>query len=277
MQIDFLRTFVAAARSGSFGAAGIAVHASASSVTDRLQKLEDRLGVRLFDRDRAGCRLTVAGRRLLPVAERIVDEWDGARADAALPERFSDRIVIGGQTALWPGLLRRWLVRARAEHPALAFQVTAGASARLGRDLVAGLLDLSITYAPLLEPGIAAEKLVDDRLVMVSGGDPARWRDHYVQVEWGGIIGRQMMAVLDLPPGNGLVLDLGAQAADWLAEQQMAGFMPARLVRSRLDEGELRLVEEVEPFDFPIYACWRRAAPHPAADRLLASLGQFLD
>ncbi|MBB3764381.1 LysR family transcriptional regulator [Sphingomicrobium lutaoense] len=276
MQIDFLRTFVAAARAGSFGATGLVVHASASTVTDRLQRLEERLGVRLFERDRGGCRLTVAGNRLLPVAERIVDAWDGARADAQLAERFTDRIVIGGQTALWPGLMQHWLVEARAAHPALAFEVTAGASARLGRDLVAGLMDLAVTYAPLLEPGIAARKLVDDQLILVTGGEPSRWREDYVQVEWGGVIGRQMMAMIDLPPGNGLVLDLGAQAAHWLAEQAMAGFMPARLVRERIASGELRRVEEVEPFDYPIFACWRRSAQHPAAEELIGSLGRFL-
>ena len=69
-----LEAFVAAARTGSFSAAAIAVHVSQPALTAMIQKLELQLGETLFIRQSRGSQLSTAGRELLPDIERSVNE-----------------------------------------------------------------------------------------------------------------------------------------------------------------------------------------------------------
>lgn len=71
---DDLRHFLALARTGSIRAAGTAIGVSHSTVTRRVQQLERRLGVRLFDRHRGGFSLTEAGQQMMDGALRVEAE-----------------------------------------------------------------------------------------------------------------------------------------------------------------------------------------------------------
>ena len=258
MDISAFRTFLAAAATGSFAGAAQRVHASPSSVTERIKQLEHRLGARLFDRDKRGCRLTAAGRRFLEPARQAVRAWDIARHDISLPDEFTRSVSVGGQYALWRDLLIEWLEEARALLPDVAFRATAGAAARLNRDLAEGFLDMAILYDPVFRKDIASEKLFDDRLILVSAAEQGDWHNSYVEIVWGQGLSVEIASQLDLAPEAGLVLDLGNQSARFLIDQKMCGFMPERLVAHHLESGELHLVEDVPSFDYPAYVCWRR-------------------
>lgn len=67
-----LRTFVEAARRGSFGQAAAAMRRTQAAVTLQIRRLEDILDQPLFNRTTRGVTLTVAGLEFLPYAERIL-------------------------------------------------------------------------------------------------------------------------------------------------------------------------------------------------------------
>jgi DNA-binding transcriptional LysR family regulator len=69
-----LRTFLAIARQGSLQGAARALGVNHSTVFRRLNALEARLAVRLFDRSARGYALTAAGEHMLASAERVEDE-----------------------------------------------------------------------------------------------------------------------------------------------------------------------------------------------------------
>ncbi|MGN3974197.1 LysR family transcriptional regulator [Tsuneonella sp. SYSU-LHT278] len=272
MDIVSLRTFLAAAATGSFAGAAQRVNASPSSVTERIKQLEHRLGVRLFERDKRGCRLTAAGRKFIPPAAQAVRALDIARHEVALPERFSRSIAFGGQYTLWDQGLLGWFSVIRASFPDLAWRVTSGASARLNRDLSEGFLDIAVLYDPVFKRDIGSEPLFDDQLVMVTAGEPDNWRSDYVRVEWGEGVGVEIASRLDLAPETGLILDLGGRSADWLIVHRMAGYMPLRSVSRQLAAGTLKLVASVPRFPFPAYACWNREIEPSLASEIVASL-----
>lgn len=66
-----MRHFLSLARTGSVRAAGSSLGVSHSTVARRVEGLESRLGVRLFDRHRDGYLLTDAGHRMVAAAERV--------------------------------------------------------------------------------------------------------------------------------------------------------------------------------------------------------------
>jgi DNA-binding transcriptional LysR family regulator len=72
--VDQLRVFRQVVETGSFSAAARAMHRAQSAVTYAVQKLEEQVGVPLFDRSGYRPVLSEAGRALLPRATRILEE-----------------------------------------------------------------------------------------------------------------------------------------------------------------------------------------------------------
>lgn len=272
MDITSLRTFLAAASTGSFAEAANRVNASPSSVTERVKQLENRLGAVLFERDKRGCRLTVAGSRFIPFAQQSVRAWDLARQNIGLPERFAKSISLGGQYFFWDYRLMDWLSTLREIMPDVAFHVTAGASARLNRDLIEGFLDMAILYDPVFHRDLRAEPLYSDELVLVTGGKPENWQEDYVRIEWGQELGNEMAARLDAIPKTGLVLDLGVRSAQILINQKLSGFLPARAAMPLIDEGKLSLIKDAPRYDFPAFVCWRRDMDQDLAEAIIGAM-----
>ncbi|MDT0575183.1 LysR family transcriptional regulator [Croceicoccus sp. F390] len=71
MDWDDLRVFLAAVRAGDFTGAASRLNIDRTTVGRRLQRLEAKLGIDLWERDRRGALPTAAGRRLLATAEQM--------------------------------------------------------------------------------------------------------------------------------------------------------------------------------------------------------------
>ncbi|GMN04312.1 LysR family transcriptional regulator [Erythrobacter sp. MTPC3] len=257
MDITTFQTFLAAAATGSFSGAAQRVNASPSSVTERIKQLEYRLGTRLFIRDKRGCQLTPAGEKFMAPARQAVRAWEVARHEVSLPDRFERSLSFGGQYFLWDRLLLGWLDDVRASIPDLALRVTAGAWARLNRDLAEGELDMIVVHDPVFRRDISAERLFEDQLVLVSAGDPTNWKEDFVRIDWGRSLGLEIASRLGIAPETGLVLDLGQRSARWLIANMKSGYMPEYLVAPLLQAGDLSIIEDAPSFDFPAYVCWR--------------------
>ena len=270
MDIVTFKTFLAAASTGSFAAAAQRVNASPSSVTERIKQLENRLGAQLFIRDKRGCRLTPAGEKFMAPALQATRAWDLAQHEVKLPERFRRTLSLGGQYFFWDRGFMNWLADLRTAMPDLALRVTAGASARLNRDLAEGFLDMAILYDPVFHRDIRTEPLYADELVLVTAGEPDNWRKDFVRIEWGQALGQEIASRLDLASETGLTLDLGVRSADWLIDQRMSGYMPRRAAQPHIASGTLSLVDETPRFDFPAYVCWRRSFDAATCEELLA-------
>lgn len=272
MDITTFETFLAAAATGSFSGAAQRVNASPSSVTERIKQLEYRLGTKLFVRDRRGCQLTAAGEKFMGPARQAVRAWEAARHEVALPDRFNRSLSFGGQYFLWDRLLLKWLGDVRGSMPDLALRVTAGAWARLNRDLADGELDMIVVHEPIFRRGISAERLFEDQLVMVTAGDRDDWKRDFVRIEWGRSLGLEIASRLGVAPDSGLVLDLGQRSANWLITNKMSGYMPEYLVAPLIDKKQLSVIEDAPAFPFPAYVCWRQDIDAALAAEAVLSL-----
>ena len=70
--IRYLRTFVVAAETASFSAAGNRLGLTQSAVSTQVRRLEEELGCVLFDRTGKAVRLSATGREVLPQATSIL-------------------------------------------------------------------------------------------------------------------------------------------------------------------------------------------------------------
>ncbi len=115
---DDLRIFVIAARELSFRKAATALRASSSTVVRRIERLEGRLGVRLFDRVPEGVALTKEGRAVFDAASEM--ERASLSVRAGLDHDLARRGMV--RCAVTEGIGTFWIVPHLAEfsrvHPA---------------------------------------------------------------------------------------------------------------------------------------------------------------
>src|SRR5260370_27694442 len=83
--LDQLRTFIAAVDEGSFSAASRKLLRAQSVVSETISKLEEQIGVQLFDRTGRYPKLTSAGAAVLGDARRIIAAGDQLKARAKGP------------------------------------------------------------------------------------------------------------------------------------------------------------------------------------------------
>lgn len=258
MDITLLKTFLEVAATGSFVAASERLFVTQSAVSLRVQRLEDTLGKPLFSRSKAGAELTSAGREFHRYALSMIRVWEEARQQVAIPKGFTRSLTIGAQYSLWPRLGFRWIDRLRDQAPDLNIRGEVGQSPRLTRLLLEGVMHVALVYTPELRPGLLADRIVDEELVLVaSWPDPVDFADHYLFVDWGPEFVSAHAAVLPELTNPGLTLALGASAADYILNRKAAAYLPARYVKRYLDSGQLHLVAGVPRFPYPAWIVWR--------------------
>ncbi len=123
---DDVRHFLALARTGSVRAAGASLGVSHSTVARRVEALEARLSVRLFDRNRDGYVLTRAGREMVSGAERVELEMTALeRGLAGKDARLAGPISVTCTDPFVAKLVLEALVPLCAEHPGIELELDA--------------------------------------------------------------------------------------------------------------------------------------------------------
>jgi DNA-binding transcriptional LysR family regulator len=188
MDWDDVRHFLALARTGAVRAAGASLGVSHSTVARRVETLETRLGVKLFDRNREGYLLTDAGKDMLAGAERVEREMSALeRGLAGQDARLEGRVRVTCTDPYVGKILLSALAGLCTQHPGLELELNADET----------YLDLSKREADIAVRAVAAgaspsEHLIGRRLVPIvlasyvgvahadrldpeRGGGPVRW------------------------------------------------------------------------------------------------------
>ena len=145
-----IQAFVAVADAGSYRRAAEQLGTSQPTLTNQVANLEASIGLRLFDRSRAGTLLTPNGRELLPNARHVIEEHQGLLDRAAsLARGPAATYRLGVTPTLGPYLLPLILPSLHQRHAALKLSVREGAPRQLEEDLVAGRHDLILSALPI--------------------------------------------------------------------------------------------------------------------------------
>jgi DNA-binding transcriptional LysR family regulator len=143
LESDLLRTFLAVAAAGSVSGGATRLFRTQSAVSLQVQKLEETVGQRLFERHGRGVSMTAAGEQLLPVARRVVETLNqtvvamrgvqsGGELRLGIPEEYGDTIL--------PSILAAFT----AQQPNARMFLRCGSSTDFPRMLAAGGLDLAL-------------------------------------------------------------------------------------------------------------------------------------
>ena len=187
MNIVLARTFLEILEAGNLNKAAERLHVTQSTVTMRINALEDLLGQKLLVRSKSGVALTNSGFKFKRYAEMLVQVWHQAKREVALPKEFAGTFNIGFAYDLWAGTVEDWLPWLRRELPQIALSLWDADAETLGRWLASGLADAAVSFEVQPKWDFETEKLFADRLIEVSREERelVRWDPGYIYVDWG--------------------------------------------------------------------------------------------
>ncbi|WP_425404421.1 LysR family transcriptional regulator [Hwanghaeella sp.] len=181
--LTWFRAFDAAARHLNFTAAAEDLGLTQSAVSQHVRSLEQRFGVKLFNRHARGITLTDEGRRLFPDVTRAIDTF--ASLSEAYDNRAEGRILtIAASVSVIQWYLAPGLAAFRADWPDIAVrfinttwpdefnvkladvEIRYGAASLVGRDAIRLEPDELVVVA---SPGIAADTVLAQPLIQAVG------------------------------------------------------------------------------------------------------------
>jgi DNA-binding transcriptional LysR family regulator len=160
-----LRVFAAVAENLSFTKAADVTFLTQSAVSHQVARLEQNLGVTLFEREGRSVKLTPAGRALLQQARRIFAALEDARAAveaAARPD--SGRLRVGASTTACQYLIPEALREFRESFPAYSLLIHPGDTPVITEKLLDGSLDLGIIIRAERQSKLIHHDLFSDEL-----------------------------------------------------------------------------------------------------------------
>ncbi|RZT39491.1 LysR family transcriptional regulator [Cupriavidus agavae] len=146
--IRYFKTFLSAAETGSFSAAGARLGLTQSAVSTQIRRLEEDLGCTLFDRTGKSVTLSEEGRRLLPEAARLVAIYAGMKGAGAQADTAP--LDLGAVSTVQSTLLPRAMQRFRVAHPDTHVNIVPGMSTQLLTQVDARELDIAVLVKPRL-------------------------------------------------------------------------------------------------------------------------------
>lgn len=269
MDINAARTFLEIVKTGSFVRAAGNLNVTQTAVSARIRVLEDELDRALFVRNKAGARLTAAGEQFLKYATTLVQVWERAHHEVAMPAGRENVLAVGAEYRLWNPLIRDWLIWMRNECADVAIRTHIGLAEELVEKVQDGVVDLAVVYAPPLRPGVVSEVLLDEKLVAVStdGDRRALIGEDYVYVDWGRHFGTSHHAVFPDAPSPVLTVDHGPLAIEYLLAVGGAAYLRMGAARPYLESGRLHLVHGTPNFSYSVHAVYSAKADERVMDR----------
>jgi DNA-binding transcriptional LysR family regulator len=260
MEIELARTFLEVVAAGSFLHAADRLHVTQSTVSGRIQLLEEQIGRRLFIRNKGGAVLTAAGAQFQRHAVALVRIWAQARQEAAVPTGYRAMLRIGAEAGLWNRMLYGWVPWMRAHAADIAVRCEIGLPDALTHSLLEGLLDLAVTYSPQSRPGIKIDLIGEEELILIEA-DPRgdRCRKDFIYVDWGDDFRRRHRMEFPDFPGPALFIGLGTLGFAQLLHSGGSGYFPRGLAQRHLRSGRVREVGGAASFPLPIYAAYPAA------------------
>jgi DNA-binding transcriptional LysR family regulator len=172
--MDFrdLKYFEVIAEEGNLGRAAERLHRTQPALTKCIDRLEEDLGARLFEKDGRGMRLTAAGEVLVRRTRQMaimVEETAREMQDYA--GGLQGKVRIGCLPTLAEHMMPRVFEELLREAPAMSVGLTVA----MNDNLLAGLRDgeLDLVVGPMLEadPDIACEQIAEDTMVVMASED----------------------------------------------------------------------------------------------------------
>jgi DNA-binding transcriptional LysR family regulator len=286
VDLEAVRTFVAAADAGQFSEAAVDLSVTQQAVSKRVAALEKDLGVRLFTRTARGAQLTIDGQAFLPHARDLLRAEERAAASVR-PGRRALRVDVIGQRLAPAGLLRDFHhAHSGTELDIVTLFDADGAIAAVRSGTIDASFRAVTMPARRLPDGIEAARVLDEPVQLLTGPahplaaagvvTPAELAGHRIWMP-GIITGTEWAAYYDeLAAAFGLTIDptgpnfgIGPLLDVIAGSSALATFVGEQTQLAWPADYGLRRIAVRDPAPvYPHSLIWRGGNPHPGLSTL---------
>ncbi|TAJ79974.1 MAG: hydrogen peroxide-inducible genes activator [Gallionellaceae bacterium] len=206
MTLNELRFIVAVARERNFRRAAEKAFISQPALSLAIQKLEEELGLKIFERGKSEVTLTPVGNAIVEQAQRVLEETERIREIAARAgNQLTTPLHVGVIHSVGPYLLPDLIPALRKIAPQMALEVEENITANLESLLRNGKLDVIVIALPFGDASIVTHALYDEPFEVVVNSEH-RWAE------------RRSIKASELPEEKVLLLDSGHCFSNQVAE-----------------------------------------------------------
>jgi LysR family hydrogen peroxide-inducible transcriptional activator len=168
MTLNELRYIVAVARERHFGRAAEACFISQPTLSVAVKKLEEELGLSLFERRKGEVTVTPVGEQIVAQAQRVLEEASSIRQLARLgQDQLDGPLRLGAIYTIGPYLLPHLIPVLAERAPKMPLVIEENYTSVLSEKLKRGELDAIIISLPFDEPGVETRPLYREPFVLL--------------------------------------------------------------------------------------------------------------
>ncbi len=256
MDTEVFRTFLEVNRTRHFARAAENLFVTQAAVSARIRQLEGALGTPLFTRSRNNIQLTLAGHKLIPYAEAVLNAWNRALVETGSKVDSRTLVVLGCLPSLWEIFFSHWLADFYATQTELILQIELLDTAAMVPRVREQSVSLGLLYEPPQTPDLAVEQIAGVELVMVSTSPGLSISDsipNYVYVDWGTSFALSHSTHLLKLPSPILSVDTPGTAYDFLLQRGGTAYLARQMIQSERGAGRLHLVSGAPVLDRAVY------------------------
>jgi DNA-binding transcriptional LysR family regulator len=155
-----LHAVLAVAEYNSFIAAASFLKTSQPALTRTVKRVEDVLGVRLFERSTRRVAITAAGKEFVAVAERMLNDLRiGVRSMREIGAEQRGRVIVSSIMSVANGLFPAIVAKYRASRPGIEIVLREGVHGTVLEDVRSGAADLGATYVDDVPDFVEAKRV----------------------------------------------------------------------------------------------------------------------
>jgi LysR family hydrogen peroxide-inducible transcriptional activator len=249
MNLRDLKYVIAVAETHHFGRAAERCFVSQPTLSGQIKKLEEELGVVIFERTKRSVEITPIGAEIIALARQLMEQADAIEQVArAYSDPLAGPLRIGALPTLSPYLMPLILVPLRDQYPQLKLVLFEEVTTSLLKRLRSHELDAAIVATPVNEPDLLQIPLFNEPFWLAHPQKhPLYYKDEITREDLAGLdllllsdghcLARQAMEVFGLTdrPLQGQMGDLRAASLETLLQLVGTGFgctlVPALAVR----------------------------------------------
>lgn len=168
MTLTELRYIIALDRTGHFGRAAESCFVSQPTLSVAIKKLEESLGVVLFERSKTRVGATPVGRRIIDQAQLVLDQVAIIEEMASSgKDQLATPLSLGAIFTIAPYLFPHFLPEIQGNARSMPIRIEESYTAVLRRKLREGQLDAIIIALPFTEPDVLTKVLYDEPFVVL--------------------------------------------------------------------------------------------------------------
>jgi DNA-binding transcriptional LysR family regulator len=163
MELRQIKYFIAVAEELHFGRAAESLHLSQPALSKQIQALEDSLKIQLLERTKHSCQLTMAGKKFLETARKIVQEIEeGIQVTKQVADGQVGRVRVGFTEATLFSIAPKIFKIYREHYPQVDLVLTSGGTETNVEALRTHRIDVGFVYLPIREPSLTVYPLYEE-------------------------------------------------------------------------------------------------------------------